>query len=148
MVGAGTKVPAMDAGVSIEDRIAIEQLVTEYAWLLDHRRFDDVLDLFTEDAELRIRGQKIHGADGLQQWLEQRATNQHQRSSQHQMSLLRLQRVQDGLVRGTAGLVLHVAKSGSTGTYVDLVGEYQDEYVRTDSGWRFRSRILVTLADM
>jgi 3-phenylpropionate/cinnamic acid dioxygenase small subunit len=138
----------VSAGISIEDRMAIDALVTEYAWLLDHRRFDDVLELFTDDAELRIRGQKIHGAAGLQQWLEQRASNQHQRSSQHQMSLLRLERVEDGLIRGTAGLVLHVAKSGSTGTYVDLVGEYQDEYARTDSGWRFRRRVLVTLADM
>jgi 3-phenylpropionate/cinnamic acid dioxygenase small subunit len=134
--------------IPLEDRLSIDGLVTEYAWLLDHRRFDDVLALFTEDAELRIRGQRITGADGLQEWLEERAANQHQRSSQHQMSLLRLEPVDDGRIRGTAALVLHVAKSGSSGTYVDLVGEYQDEYVRTDEGWRFRRRVLVTLADM
>ena len=48
---------------------------------------------------------------------------------------------------GTAALVLHVAKAGHGGTYVDLVGEYRDEYVRTPDGWRFRRRHLVTLED-
>ena len=136
------------AGISVDDRIAIEELVTEYAWLLDHRKFDEVLSLFTEDAELKIRGQKVAGAEGLQAWLDQRASSQSSRSSQHQMSLLRLVPVDADVVEGTAALVLHVAKSGSSGTYVDLVGEYQDEYVRTDGGWRFRRRVLVTLADM
>jgi 3-phenylpropionate/cinnamic acid dioxygenase small subunit len=134
--------------LSVDDRLAIEALVIEYAWLLDHRRFDDVVSLFTDDADLKIRGQKIRGAEGLQKWLDQRAASQGQRSSQHQMSLLRLEFVDDNTVRGTAGLVLHVAKSGSSGSYVDLVGEYQDEYARTDDGWRFRSRVLVQLADM
>jgi 3-phenylpropionate/cinnamic acid dioxygenase small subunit len=136
--------------VAAEDRIAIEQLVIEYAWLLDHRRFDDVLGLFTDDAELRIRGQRIHGADGLREWLDVRAARQGQRSSLHQMANLRLSAApeNDEALTGTVGLVLHVAKSGSTGTYVDLVGEYEDEYVRTGAGWRFRRRILKTLSDL
>ena len=132
-----------------EDRLQIEALVTEYAWLLDHRRFEEVLGLCTEDCELKIRGVKIHGAEGLKEWLDQRAASQSERSSQHQMSLLRLESTGDGdVITGTAALVLHVAKSGSSGSYVDLVGEYQDEYVRTGEGWRFRTRTLVTLADM
>jgi hypothetical protein len=48
----------------------------------------------------------------------------------------------------TASLVLHVAKGGQRGTYVDLVGEFHDEFVRTAAGWRFRSRRLVHLADV
>jgi 3-phenylpropionate/cinnamic acid dioxygenase small subunit len=138
----------MRSGITVEDRIAIEELVTEYAWLLDHRRFDEVLDLCTGDAELKIRGQKILGADGLREWLDQRAASEGKRSSQHQMSLLRLEPVEDDVINGTAALVLHVAKSGTSGSYIDLVGEYQDEYVRTGDGWRFRRRTLVTLADM
>ncbi len=33
----------------MEDRLAIESLVTEYAWLLDHRRWDDVAGLCTDE---------------------------------------------------------------------------------------------------
>ena len=44
-----------------------------------------------------------------------------------------------------SALVLHVAKTGGSGTYVDLVGEYEDEYKRTPDGWRFRRRRLVPI---
>ncbi|HEY5317666.1 MAG TPA: nuclear transport factor 2 family protein [Solirubrobacteraceae bacterium] len=130
----------------IEDRLAIEALVTEYAWLLDHRRWHEVAELCTDDAVLTIRGREIHGRAGLAEWAEHRATNQARRT-QHQMTLLRLEPRSPDLVTGTAALVLHVAKAGHGGTYVDLVGEYRDEYVRSAGDWRFRRRHLVTLED-
>lgn len=132
------------ADISIEDRLAIEELVTEYAWLLDHRRWDDVATLFTNDAWLFIRGREIVGRDGLAKWAEYRAQKKSRRT-QHQMTLLRLEEVEADLVTGTAALVLHVAKTGGSGTYVDLVGEYEDEYARTPDGWRFRRRRLVRI---
>jgi 3-phenylpropionate/cinnamic acid dioxygenase small subunit len=127
-----------------EDRLAIEALVTEYAWLLDHRRWQEVAALCTEDAVLKIRGREIVGRDGLAEWAEYRA-QKGSRRTQHQMTLLRLELVDADVARGTAALVLHVAKTGASGTYVDLVGEYQDEYVRTPGGWRFRRRTLVPI---
>lgn len=130
----------------IEDRLAIGALVTEYAWLLDHRRWQDVADLCTEDAVLIIRGRQIEGRTGLAQWAEHRAANTARRT-QHQMTLLRIEASTPDEATGTAALVLHVAKAGHGGTYVDLVGEYRDEYVRTPDGWRFRRRHLVTLED-
>lgn len=132
--------------LSVEDRIAIESLVTEYAWLLDHRRFDEIHRLFTDDAVLHIRSREIVGREGLAEWAEYRATRGSRRT-QHQMTLLRLEPVSEDHVRGTAALVLHVAKSGGGGTYVDLVGEYQDEYVRTADGWRFSGRRLIKIED-
>jgi hypothetical protein len=47
---------------------------------------------------------------------------------------------------GTAALALHMAKHGG-GSYIELVGEYQDQYVRTPAGWKFRRRRLVNLED-
>lgn len=132
------------ADVSIEDRLAIEQLVTEYAWLLDHRCWDDVAGLFVEDAVLFIRGREIVGKEGLAEWAEYRAQKKSRRT-QHQMTLLRLEQAEPDVVTGTAALVLHVAKTGGSGTYVDLVGEYEDEYKRTADGWRFRRRRLVPI---
>jgi ketosteroid isomerase-like protein len=131
-----------------EDRRALEDLVTEYAWLLDHQRWPEVADLCTDDAVLTIRGRQIEGQAGLAAWAEHRATNAARRT-QHQMTLLRLEpsSADPDLVTGTAALVLHVAKAGHGGTYVDLVGEYRDEYVRTPDGWRFRRRHLVRIED-
>jgi ketosteroid isomerase-like protein len=131
----------------IEDHRAIAALVTEYAWLLDHRRWHDVAGLCTEDAVLTIRGREIRGRAGLAEWAEHRAANKARRT-QHQMTLLRLEpSASPDVVTGTAALVLHVAKAGRGGTYVDLVGEYRDEYVRAQDGWRFRRRHLVTIED-
>lgn len=142
----GSPTVATMAELTIEDRLAIADLVTEYAWLLDHRRWHDVADLCTEDAVLTIRGREIRGRSGLAEWAEHRAANQARRT-QHQMTLLRLQSADPDRATGTAALVLHVAKAGHGGTYVDLVGEYRDEYVRTARGWRFHRRHLVTLED-
>lgn len=128
----------------VEDRIAIEQLVNEYAWLLDHQRWPDIAALFTEDATLFIRGREIAGHQGLAQWAERRAQRASRRT-QHQMSLVRLEPITLDEVRGTAALVLHVAKTGGGGTYIDLVGEYEDEYVRDAGGWKFRRRRLVQI---
>jgi 3-phenylpropionate/cinnamic acid dioxygenase small subunit len=128
----------------IEDRLAIQALVTEYAWLLDHRCWDDVPKLMTDDVVLKIRGREIVGRDGVLDWAAARAQKKSRRT-QHQMTLLRLEPVDADLVKGTAALVLHVAKMGGSDTYVDLVGEYQDEYVRTPDGWRFRRRTLVPI---
>jgi len=128
--------------ISIEDRIDIEELVTEYAWLLDHQRWGEVSALCTDDAVLHIRGREIVGQDGLKEWAEYRAMKKNRRT-QHQMTLLRLDAVTNDHVRGSCGLVLHTAKAGG-GTYVDLVGEYQDEYV---GGWKFQARRLVRLEE-
>jgi 3-phenylpropionate/cinnamic acid dioxygenase small subunit len=130
--------------VSPEDRLAIEALVTEYAWILDHRQWHEVAGLCADDVELDIRRRKIIGRDGVAAWAEERSLKK-RRKTQHQMTLLRLEHAEQDVVTGTAALVLHVAKSGGPGSYVDLVGEYEDEYVRTPDGWKFRRRKLVPI---
>lgn len=122
--------------------------MTEYAWILDHQDWDRITELFVEDAYLKIRGRDINGHDGLAEWAAARAAKGRRRT-QHQMTLLRLRATEDqDVVEGTSALVLHVAKSGGRDTYVDLVGEYRDVYVRAGEGWRFRRRILVPIDEV
>jgi 3-phenylpropionate/cinnamic acid dioxygenase small subunit len=132
--------------ITIDDRLGIEALVIEYAYVLDHQLWDEIPGLCTEDATLYIRGREIVGTAGLKAWADYRSMKKNRRT-QHQMTLLRLEQVSDDLVKGTAALVLHVAKSGGGGTYVDLVGEYEDEYARTPDGWKFHRRHLHKLGD-
>jgi hypothetical protein len=145
----GAAAPAVtleSGGVTDADRAELLALVNEYAWLVDHARARKLDRIFSGEAELSIRGTAYRGPDGLTAdagWREQRSG----RKTHHQVTNVRLEVVDRDHVTGTAGLVLHVVKSGSRGTYVDLVGEYHDEFVRTDSGWRIGRRRLVQLED-
>jgi 3-phenylpropionate/cinnamic acid dioxygenase small subunit len=130
--------------LSLEDRYAIEGLVNEYAWLLDHQRWHEVADLCTDDAVLSIRRREIVGKEGLAEWAEYRAAKG-ARKTLHQMTNLRIDAVDQNHATGVAALVLHMAKGSGNTTYVDLVGDYHDEYVRTPDGWRFRRRRLVNI---
>jgi hypothetical protein len=131
--------------LTLEDSLAINTLVNDYAWLLDHRRWHEVADLCVDDVVFSIRGREIIGKNGLADWADARAAKTNRRT-QHQTTLQRLEFTGPDEATGSSALVLHLAKAGG-GSYVDLVGEYRDEYVRTASGWRFRSRRLVKIED-
>lgn len=131
--------------LSIDDRLAITGLIDEYAWLLDHQRWHDIAALCTDDAVLSIRRREIVGKEGLAAWADYRAAKEDTRRTLHQMTNIRLDAVDGDHVTGVAALVLHIAKGIGGTTYVDLVGEYHDEYVRTADGWRFRRRRLVNI---
>ncbi len=60
--------------LTVHDRLALTDLVHLYASAVDDRRFDDVVELFTETAELRLPDpprsldpvRRHHGRDGVQ----------------------------------------------------------------------------------
>jgi ketosteroid isomerase-like protein len=131
--------------LSIDDRLAIEALVNEYAWRLDHQRWHEIADLCTDDAVLLIRRREIVGKAGLAEWADYRAAKEETRKTLHQMTNLRVEAVDRDHATGIAALVLHIATGGGNQTYVDLVGDYHDEYVRTRDGWRFSRRRLVKI---
>lgn len=115
----GTAAPAAtleSGGVTHADRDEVLALVNEYAWLVDHGRARELDRIFSGDVELSIRGTAYRGLDGLAAyagWRERRSG----RRTHHQLTNVRLEVVDHDHVTGTAGLVLHVVKSGSRGTY-------------------------------
>jgi hypothetical protein len=46
----------------ISDRLEIQQLMVDYSWAIDQRRFDDLGRVFTPDADVDYRA--IGGVDG------------------------------------------------------------------------------------
>jgi hypothetical protein len=130
------------------DRLALADLVHLYAAAVDDRRFDDVVELFTETAELRLPDpphslepvRSLRGHDGV------RAA----------MNALEVERTEHAIVgevyavgpepgyalgRITA-IAHHWTRRGAEVT--DLVWHlrYDDEYVRMPSGWRIYGRAL------
>ncbi|CAN3129099.1 SnoaL-like domain-containing protein [Mycobacterium sp. smrl_JER01] len=139
--------------LAVADRLAVSDLVHLYASAVDDRRFDDVLELFTETAELRVPDppreleptKRHHGREGARAALS---------------GLTAVTRTEHAIVgevyaRGdTAGYALgrvtcvahHWTVAGDSATDVVWHLRYDDEYLQTPRGWRFHGRALTVNA--
>jgi hypothetical protein len=131
------------------DRLALSDLVHLYASAVDDRRFDDVVELFTDTAELRLPDpphsldpvRRQHGRDGVRAAMAALA------------AVTRTEHAIVGEVYAAAdgrdyalGRITCIAHHWSVadGKITDLVWHlrYDDEYMRTRTGWRIHGRAL------
>ena len=135
--------------LAVADRLALADLVHLYAAAVDDRRYDDVVELFTDTAELRMPDpprsldpvRHSRGRDGVRAAMA---------------ALVGIARTQHAIVgevyaAGTdadyaLGRVTCVAHHWSVADdqITDLIWHlrYDDEYLRTPSGWRIHGRAL------
>jgi 3-phenylpropionate/cinnamic acid dioxygenase small subunit len=135
--------------LTVADRLALADVVHSYAALVDDRRFDDVVELFTDAAELKVPDpphtlepvRRHSGRGGVRAALS---------------SLAAVARTQHAIVGevysggpGTDDALGRIACIAHHWSYqreqvTDLVWHlrYDDEYQLTDAGWRIRSRAL------
>ncbi len=134
--------PPVDPGT----RQAIEQLVAEHAWLIDHGQADRVAALFTEDARLLGIGPDKIGQAAIRAWTAERAAMTGRRS-RHVQSNLRLVAVSPNECRGTVVLTLYRHDGpGKADPAPLMVAEYDDTYRKgADDVWRFAERRLSVL---
>jgi hypothetical protein len=141
--------PLSGMTLAVADRLAVADLVHLYAAAVDDKRFDDVVELFTDTAELRLPDpprslepvRYTQGRDGVRAAMA---------------SLARIARTEHAIVGevyapgtdadyalGRISCVAHHWSLGD-GVVTDLVWHlrYDDEYLRTRSGWRIHGRAL------
>jgi hypothetical protein len=131
----------------LTDRLAIDDLLTRYATVLDNRRWGDLGTVFTPDATLDyrsaggIRGSLAEVGEWLSTVLPFFTWTQH----------LVLNRAVD-LAPGADTATSHAAFSNPNGAVVDgepwlflVGGAYHDQLVRTPGGWRISHRVEETL---
>lgn len=126
------------------DRVAIEQLVVEYSYLLDHGRATELAALFTPDGVFDNPNLKLHavGREAIGAYYARRAAEP--RTTRHITTNLRIVFDTRNRAQGTRTILYYrgdgagpvfPAKPGS-------VGEYSEIYQRgADGRWRFASRI-------
>lgn len=139
--------------IAVADRLALADLVHLYAAAVDDRRFDDVVQLFTETAELRLPDpprvltpeRRLHGHDGI-------------RAAMANLSgVTRTEHAIVGEVYADAGdpgyalgritcIAHHWSTTDATVTDVVWHLRYDDEYQRTQAGWRIHGRALTVNA--
>lgn len=134
------------AGLSPQDRLAIEQLIQRHAWLIDHGEADKVGELFAEDGALYGIGPDKVGRKAIAEWGRQRAAMT-ERRSRHLQSNILIEPLGAETARGWVVLTLYRHDGPGEGSATPLlIAEYADRYVREPDGtWLFAERRLAVL---
>lgn len=135
--------------LEIADRLAVADLVHLYASGVDDRRFDDVVELFTETAELRLPDpphvlepvRREYGRDGVRRAMA--ALDAVARTEHAIVSEVYAAGDERGYALGRITCIAH-HWTVADGRITDLVWHlrYDDEYMRTPVGWRIHGRAL------
>ena len=135
------------------DRLAIADLVHLYAAAVDDRRFDDVVELFTGTAELRLPEppgrldpvRRLHGAHGVRAAMSSLAAVTRTEHAIVGEVYAPGDDADHALGRITC-IAHHWTVRGDTVTDVVWHLRYDDEYLRTSRGWRIHGRALTVNA--
>ena len=128
------------ASLTPQDYIAIQQLVSKYAYAIDEctNRGYDYADLYTADgAFYTSRGGKVLGRFEGRERLAEAARGGMPDCKDVPWA---------GIVHMLVNHVIEPAPGGATGK-VEAQGRYDDVYVKTPQGWRFKTRTHVLAAN-
>src|SRR5262245_32818782 len=142
-------VGAEPMSITTVDRLALTDLVHLYASAVDDRRFDDVVELFTETAELRLPDpprslepvRRHHGRGGVREAMAAGATVT--RTEHAIVGEVYAPGEDSNYALGRITCIAH-HWTADRNHVTDLVWHlrYDDEYLRTRAGWRIHGRAL------
>jgi len=129
--------------LSVDDHLAIQQLVARYAYALDQNGDNGAsyADLFTDDAV--FRQPRTEGRENLAKLAS---------SAPHGPNYVRhfiTNHLIEATAEGATGkqylVVADIGESGQPNS-IFLGGHYEDVYARTPQGWRFKARTFISSA--
>ena len=123
----------------LEDKDAIRELFSEYAFRMDDFRFAELGALFTDDGEWIAPYSKARGPAEIAALMARNIPAEPRRKHFVMNSLIEVDG--DRATARTSYLVVLQAKGASL--VPSVAGTYEDVLVRTSAGWRFRERRLV-----
>ena len=128
------------------DRLEIESVLRRYAWALDAREYDRLDDVFTPDAFLdyTTAGGIKGGFAEVKAWLAKVLPTFP--AYQHLISNVEVT-VDGDTATSRAAFYNPMGHDRADGTraYFHCGGEYRDQWVRTDDGWRITNRFEQTI---
>ena len=134
----------MAGALTVEDRIAINDLLARYAWALDTGDVDALVACFTPTAvvieEVFEEPDRWEGADGIRRLGEHFRNVPNFPGRQHHVSQLL---VEGGNSRCSARSFVFVTECRGEPPYVlRFTGYYDDQLVKLDGRWLFKQRII------
>jgi uncharacterized protein (TIGR02246 family) len=135
MTSAETTTAAQSVEADVE---AIRRLTHEYSWAVDNSRLDDIVALFSEDAEWDVTAfgmDTVRGADAIRAFyagLIENTTHRCHLALNHLIDV-------DGDT-AVARVYIHAFVTMPDGRRDESLGYYSDNYIRTGQGWKFQRR--------
>lgn len=120
--------PTGAAPLSVEDRLAVQELLATYVLSCDVHEVEATLDLFTEDGEFRVFDRAFTGREGLRKMLTHAAPGLHLAGASVVTPTADGAHVRQQLVFYPADRSEH------------RLTIYDDDLVKVDGRWLFRSR--------
>lgn len=132
-----------EKGTTVEsaDAQQIMELYARYCRAADNDLAEAWAECFTDDGALYTGGSLL--TRGREEHIARRAATSLKGWRQHWNANIILEHTPSGDVRGTAYLMVVDIARPSGEPVITLVGNYEDEIVRTSAGWRFHNRRLV-----
>ncbi len=125
--------------VSDTDHIQLARLVTEAAWRVDDGRSETLCELFVEDGVLVLGTSELKGRDAIRTWGRRLEEARTYKCIRHVAGNMRFELVGEREAKGVT--ILTVFMDDETRSSMPwVVGEDHDRFVRTEEGWRFKSR--------
>jgi hypothetical protein len=130
----------------ISDRLEMQQLLAAYSTAIDAGRFDDLDDLFTDDAviDLSVTGGAYGPYGEVKSWLIETLSSLG--AYMHLVSNIDLRLAGETATGRTACLNPLVLDPKSNAVYL-MCFWYDDEFARTSDGWRIRKRTQIKCLD-
>ncbi len=134
--------------MSIEDRLAIQEVIARYSYAYDSQNPEAFAQLFVENAVFEIfvpgrAGPALHlgSRAAIREWADRRLHERRDRfSSRHyQSGILFDELTRDSARTRTMVLVTHQERAGSA-PRPTASGVYHDQWRRTEAGWRLAHR--------
>lgn len=120
------------------DDAEIRNVIGTYSQCVDDRRFDDLRAVLADDFTFDVGGDVVHGAAAFVERLSSRPAPDHPRA--HMTSNVVVRVGAEGDHATTTVDLLYVGR-GADGTWTILSrARYDDELVKRDGRWLFRSR--------
>jgi hypothetical protein len=124
---------------------ACRRLSIAYANLADACRYDDFAELFAEDAFLNA-GTPRQSKEEIRQAMYKRSDRLR---SRHIITNITIDAIDETHASGISYLTLyrHIGDESTTAlpipsTTPAAIGHYEDDFVRTEKGWKFQRRVL------
>jgi ketosteroid isomerase-like protein len=120
----------------MDDECAIRRLMAHYCHLVDDGAFDELLQLWADDAQLVLRGETATGPAAIAAVISGLQTPERRGIHVGANAIID---VEGDTARALSDFVF-MRREGTPDPIVKFVGRYADQFVRTREGWRFRRR--------